>query len=485
MKIYNINMTKGMKWMLLLSTLILFSCNNFLDEDPPSGTIIEENAFENFEDVQSALIGAYRFSTYNFFVVALNAWASDEAQRSRDNGGIGTLYFNWSFNSSNAVEVEAIYVRCYRLILSVNKIFENINLVEGGSEAERNQVLAECYALRALAHFDLVRLYANSYSYSADGSHLGIPYLTASTDATSLPSQNTVKQVYDLAKADLERSKTLFADYTVGEPTFFNKVAVDALLQRIALYEEDWTTVIELGEDIINNSGLTLTTGFNYVNMFTPVENEGEFIFKVGMPAGVNATIPGISGTSNMGDIFAFGTSVNNYIPNAEFVATFDANDIRPDVYFENRPGSPTLDKDFIVKYRGVGNDGTTDIPVFRLSEVYLSMAEAYFELGQSDNARASLDAIRTARIAGYVSVGEIGNELETAIRLERKKELAYEGHRFWDLNRWGLGVERGNFCTDLATGNCTLEAGDHRFVLPFPQHEMNVNPNMVQNPGY
>jgi hypothetical protein len=99
MKIYNINMTKGMKWMLLLSTLILFSCNNFLDEDPPSGTIIEENAFENFEDVQSALIGAYRFSTYNFFVVALNAWASDEAQRSRDNGGIGTIYFNWSFNS--------------------------------------------------------------------------------------------------------------------------------------------------------------------------------------------------------------------------------------------------------------------------------------------------------------------------------------------------------------------------------------------------
>jgi hypothetical protein len=471
--------------MLILLVFVFFSCENFLDEDPPSGTIIEENAFENFEDVQSALFGAYRFSTYHWFVVAHNAWASDDVQRSRDNGGIGTLYFNWTYNSSNSAEVEAIYLRCYRLILSVNKIFDNIDKVAGGTVAERNEILAQCYALRAMAHFDLARMYSSKFTSSGDGSHLGIPYLTESADATSLPGQNTVKEVFDLAKADLNMAKSLFANYTVGNPTLFNKVAVDALLQRIALYEEDWLSVIEFGDEIINNSGLTLATGNTYINMFSPLENSGEFIFKVGMPAGVNATIPGISGTTNMGDIFAFGSSVNNYIPNATFVASFDANDIRPDVLFESRPASPTLDKEFVVKYRGVGNDGTTDIPVFRLSEMYLSMAEAYFELGQPDNARMLLDAVRAARISGYVTIGEVGNALEAAIREERKKELAYEGHRFWDLNRWGLGIDRGDFCSDFSTGNCALPANDHRFVLPFPQHEMNVNPNMVQNPGY
>ncbi|MCB0502427.1 MAG: RagB/SusD family nutrient uptake outer membrane protein [Bacteroidetes bacterium] len=476
---------KGVFSVVLFSALMFTSCNNFLDEQPPSGTIIEENSFENFADVQSALYGAYRFTTYNWFVIALNAWAGDNAQRSRDNGGIGTIYFNWTYNSSNAVEVEAIYLRAYNLVLAVNKILDNIDLVEGGTEDEKNEVKAQCYALRAMAHFDLSRLYAAKYTATGDGGHLGIPYLTESTNASSLPSQNTVKEVYNLAIQDLTTAYDLFTDYAVSNPTFISKVAVDALLQRLYLYKEDWAKVIEIGNRIIDNSGLMLASGSDYINMYTPSENPGEFIFKVGLPAGVNFSIPLISGTSNMGDIFAFGTSVNNYIPNAEFAASFDANDIRPDILFTVMNGSPTLDKDFVNKYSGTGFSGTTDQPYARLSEVYLSMAEAYFELNQPAEARAKLDAVRAARISGYVSIGENGTALRDAIRTERRKELAYEGHRFWDLSRWGLGVDRGTTCVDLATGNCTLAADDFRFVMPIPQHEMNANPNMVQNTGF
>ncbi len=470
---------------LFFSVFTLFSCSDFLDEDPPSGTIIEETAFENFADVQSALIGAYRFTTYNWFVIAHNTWAADNAQRSRDNGGIGTLYFNWAYNSSNSAEILAIYRRAYNLVLSVNKIFDNIDLVEGGTDEERNEIMAQCFALRAMAHFDLARLFAAKFGSTSDGNHLGIPYLTASTDATSVPAQNTVKEVYDLAISDLNAANDLFTNYSVNNPTFISKVAVDALLQRIYLYQKDWSKVIEIGERIITNSGLSLANGSDYADMFNTVENNGEFIYKVGQPAGVNFTIPGISGTSNMGDIFAFGTSVNNYIPNAEFAASFDLDDIRPTVLFTVMNASPTLDKDFVNKYGGTGFSGTTDQPISRLSEVYLSTAEAYFELNQEDKARIKLDAIRTARISSYTSNGENGTALRDAIREERRKELAYEGHRFWDLSRWSLGVERGQSCTDLATGNCSLLAEDFRFVLPIPQHEMNANPNMIQNIGF
>ena len=486
MKFINIKFRhQGVVTAVLLSVLMFSSCNNFLDEEPPSGTIIEENSFENFADVQSALFGAYRFTTYNWFIIALNAWSGDNAQRSRDNGGIGTIYFNWSYNSSNAIEIQAIYFRAYNLVLSVNKILDNIDLVEGGTDEERDEIKAQCYALRAMAHFDLARLYAAKYTSTSDASHLGIPYITESTTAASLPSQNTVKEVYDLAIADLNTANNLFPNYAVSNPTFISKVAVDALLQRIYLYKEDWAKVIEIGNRIIDNSGLVLTTGNDYSNMFNPNESQGEFIFKVGLPAGVNFSIPLIPGTSNMGDIFAFGTSVNNYIPNAGFAASFDANDIRPDVLFTVLNGSPTLDKDFVYKYTGTGFSGTTDQPYSRLSEVYLSMAEAYVELNQPSDARTKLDAVRAARISGYVSVGENGNVLRDAIRLERRKELAYEGHRFFDLNRWDLAVERGPSCTDLATGNCSLAAGDYRFNLPIPQHEMNANPNMIQNTGF
>lgn len=470
---------------LLLLFGMLPACDNFLDVEPPSGTIIEENVFENFSDVQAALFGAYRFSTYNWFTIAFNAWSADNVQRSRDNGGIGTQFFNWSYNSSSAIEIEIIFQRGYDCILAVNKLLENIDLVEDGTEEQRNLVKAQAYALRGMAHFDLARLYGAKYNAATASSDLAIPYLTESTNASSQPSRNTIQEVFDLAIDDLETADGLFTDYAISNTTLLSKVAVDAILQRIYLYKKDWDKVITIGERIRDNSGLALSNGQAYRNMFNTAEADGEFIFRVGLPAGVNFSIPVIPGTENMGDIFAFGTAVNNYIPNEAFKNSFAADDIRPGVLFTVLNNAPTLDKDFVSKYFGVGNSGTTDQPVVRLSEVYLSLAEAYFENNRFDDARNSLDDVRSARIAGYSSVGESGNALRDAIREERRKELAYEGHRFFDLARWNLPVERGQSCTDLATGQCSLAANNFKFVLPIPQHEMNANPNMVQNSGY
>jgi hypothetical protein len=119
-----------------------------------------------------------------------------------------------------------------------------------------------------------------------------------------------------------------------------------------------------------------------------------------------------------------------------------------------------------------------------------LNKAEAQYELGLETEALATLDELRAQRFTGFTSPGESGQALEDAIQFERRVELCFEGHRFFDLKRRGESVERSDN-GDIIDGSGTpaevqtLAAGDFRFQFPIPVAEINANPNMVQNPGY
>ena len=119
---------------------------------------------------------------------------------------------------------------------------------------------------------------------------------------------------------------------------------------------------------------------------------------------------------------------------------------------------------------------------------MYLIRAEARAEQNKitgANSAESDINALRTARITGYVDVVFADKtQAINEILLERYKELAYEGHRFFDLRRRGLPVER--LATDAPTTNAAvLPAGNFRFLLPIPQPEILANELMEQNPGY
>jgi hypothetical protein len=136
----------------------------------------------------------------------------------------------------------------------------------------------------------------------------------------------------------------------------------------------------------------------------------------------------------------------------------------------------------------GAANENVANGKVFRTGEMYLIRAEARAELNSftgANSAESDINELRAARIANYVNVTFASKQAAIdAIMLERFKELAFEGHRFWDLKRRGLPVERlpGEAPSALGT---TLPANNFRFVLPIPGLEMQTNPLMVQNPGY
>ena len=114
---------------------------------------------------------------------------------------------------------------------------------------------------------------------------------------------------------------------------------------------------------------------------------------------------------------------------------------------------------------------------------MYLVRAEAYARLGGANEilGLADLNALRTARIAGYTNVVLSGSALLQAIADERRKELAGEGHRFFDLKRTGRTISRTTNCTSF----CTLSPADREWALPIPQSEILANPAAVQNAGY
>lgn len=119
---------------------------------------------------------------------------------------------------------------------------------------------------------------------------------------------------------------------------------------------------------------------------------------------------------------------------------------------------------------------------------MYLIRAKARVELDKFtgvNSAVSDVNALRAARITGYMDVVFASKaEAIDAILLERFKELAYEGHRFWDLKRRGLPVER--LASDAPTSiAAVVAAGNFRFLLPIPQPEILANNLMEQNPGY
>jgi hypothetical protein len=133
----------------------------------------------------------------------------------------------------------------------------------------------------------------------------------------------------------------------------------------------------------------------------------------------------------------------------------------------------------------GSGTENVADVKVFRTGEMYLIRAEAKAEMNDLGGAAADLNALRAARISGYTDETFATKELMIdAILLERFRELAYEGHRFWDLKRRNRAVVRLAEDAPNATA-VTLPAGNFRFLLPIPQREIEANPQLEQNPGY
>jgi hypothetical protein len=464
---------------LLLPALILafgtFSCTDAYEVNP-GDEIIDTNAITNIEDLGRAMNGAYAGVGGQSFV-AWSSYFTDECRKPSTNRGQGVQVHTWSINDGTT-EVESYYGGLYGTINRANVVLERMDNFEVASTEEaalREQYRAELLTIRALAQFDLMRFFAPEYD---NPNALATTIVDQVIVEEQLP-RNTVGEVVNYVKGDLLTALDLFTTYGAdNDVTRVTPTAVKAILARLAIYTKDYASAITYSQEVMNEVPLA-PTPTDYIDIWSDA-SDAEIIFKLKRVQG-NGQIGRIYKDAN-GDVF-FNVSYGLF-------STFQQNDVR---FFSLIDLNTSTAQDLQVgKYIGPSsNYGLADIKLFRVAEMYLINAEAHALKANPDFAAAQL-AINTLRASRRLDPAALPdltfadqNDAIDKILLERRKELAFEGHRYFDLKRFNKGVDRLPQDVELNAFAEDLSAGDYRFTLPIPSAALFANGTLVQNPTY
>lgn len=458
---------------VLLATAVLLGagCKKQLDQQP-TDSFSDTNAFISIGDVQQGALEAYnRYGTYTN-AIYINSLLSDEAKLGLDNAGQGTLTYRLQFGSDPTTggDVTTLWNGYYSLIDQVNRVLPFVPTVTAtaAQEPRRNIIKGQLLALRAIAHFGLLQAYSKNYSPS----EIGVPLMLQS-NPLGQPARNTMGEVMTQIETDLTDAKALLPAVTptTFSDTVMNRVNIAAYQARIALYKGDFANAATFATEVITANVKPLVTGTAFAGIWTDA-NTNETLFRVRYPT---STAIGALYTTTQGQYYIE--------PSSKLVASYSATDIRKAAYIGTGPAG----NNYVNKHYTSSRGGrVVDLKAIRIAEVYLIRAEALAKQPTPNlvGAAADLNAVRAQRITGYVdeTFGTAG-ALVTAVLEERFKELAFEAHRFFDLKRNNLPLQRN--ASDASAAWQTLPAGDNRFVLPIPRTELNANKNIVQNPGY
>jgi hypothetical protein len=465
MKIFNLNI-KDSIFACVAVGMIAIGCEKKLDVQPFQ-TLSEDKALLTESDVSGTLVGAYdavsSAAAYGGDMMILNDLIGNRTNINfRGTFQALTEAYNTSMISTNSFAA-ATWSSAYNTINVANNVLENTSKVTS-SATRKNSVEGQALFLRASMYFELLKLYAKPFTDSASPStNLGVPLvLTATkapiTDADYKP-RATVKAVYDQIVADLIKAESLMPSTNTK---FATKWAAAAQLSRVYLMLGNYTEAAAAANRVIVGSGKTLTAEFRnnwftYINFGGVTPNEYVFYIKVTNQDGANSfntyygaplgAFPGSAGRRDM------------RIQNAH-LNIYEAADLRR-AFFTGTSGT--------TRYTLKHLDRFGDVPVIRLAEMYLTRAEANFRQGTTVGATPLFDVNLIRKRAGLADLTAV---TLNAILNERAAELALEGNNLFESQRLRRNIG-------------TTAWNSPKLIMPIPQREMDVNKQLVQNPGY
>ena len=445
--------------LVFVASLGMSGCSNFLKESSQD-EVIPETVY----DYSELVLNYMGFS--NIWQVLFAA--SDETQLRSD-------IFDWGDDFSYSMEVEGVftwqpdmwetggsrinssYADAYALIMGVNAVLDGIDGARGDQET-RDRVKAEALGLRGFYYFFLVNLFGEPYNYNKDA--LGVPLkLTAGLVENGM-KRNTVEEVYEQIVKDLEASSELFNQLPKTRGNYrINSTTVDIILSRVYLFMERYDDAIAAASRAIASSeGLTdytkLAEDMDFT-MYSYDHSEVEWVY-------------GDSEDVYDGIIFS---------PSSSLMECFAGKSDRREIFW--------FVNESIYK---ITNYGTTSTNTIRISEAYLNRAEAYVLSEQANKntlALADLNELRRNRIVDYEDVNITDEaQLLDEIRTERYVELCFEGHRWFDLRRYGMPAIKHDYKRygKDAWMTYTLKEKDPLYTLPIPSEAIKNNIQLEQN---
>ena len=459
---------------------LIVSCNDFLKLEPGQQISIKEQ-LSTKNGLELSLNGLYYdiedlFSSFQVIypdVQGGNITFSPVINNKEVS--ISSIIEN-SYNFSDFAEdsnYTGFYTSLYDIINQINVILVYFDTYTFLSQDERNQLQAELLAMRAFAHYQISIMYAQNYNFTSDASHLGIVYNTSPLlIGVDFPARKTMQETYTLLKNDLNTALSLFTNtqFLAGASiSLFNATTTEALYARIALQMNDWETAYNYADTIITTSGISLTS------------KEEDPVSEIILEFSVRRTTEGAVSQS-ISQWFAYESNTNyaRYIASGDLLDLYTPDDVRANMFLEQQLPTKVNGVDvnlpyyFTKKYQD--GAGTTFI---RLSEMYLIRAEANARLNKPTEALSDLNIIRErANLSALNSSSDILEE----IFLERRRELAFEGHLLFDIIRFKKNIIRNKGCL---ANVCNLNYPSNFFILPIPQSSTLLNENIQQNEGY
>ena len=460
---------------LLLSGV---SCSDYLNVSPSTEL---KDGVTDVVSAQAALNGVYdglqAQTSYGQLMVTFGDARGGDMQPTA-NGDSRTQYL-YSFNNRTPDNGPGgnFWARLYSELNRTNAIitaFEN-GIVIDGTEAERNDIAGQAYALRGFFHFDVVKLFG--VPYLRDKNAWGAIIADRVIVSGERLQRATVDETYEQVIKDLTKAISLLnSNITISTSYgYMNYWAAKSLLARVYLYKGDWEQAFTLASDVIENGPYELVSNANYLTSWGE-SYTSESIFSV-----INTTTDNIARESLSS--VSLPTEYGEIILSTAMIDLLreEEGDVRAELIGIDK----TDQEGWCKKYPGrEGSVWTNNVPVIRLSEVYLIAAEAALKKSSKDQAAADkyLNAIRQRAIADAAEV----IATEAMVITERRKELVHEGHRFFDITRQGLTVSRTGGRNYLNPGEViNVSWDDFLTVLPIPRAEINGNPDIQPNPGY
>ncbi|MGM0406831.1 MAG: RagB/SusD family nutrient uptake outer membrane protein [Bacteroidota bacterium] len=456
-------------FLIIILSLITFSSCEVLDVEP-SNLIMDEDAIVDLKSLQFAVNGAYHelqstpFAEDGIIFGDLTAdnWihvGSKKEYAEIDNNQL----------LATNIYVEGIWNSCYDEINIVNNILDKLETLDNVDEVDKNYYKGQCLFLRGLSYSVLAKYFG------------GVPLKLEPTKSTDQESLNIARaselETYNQILSDLEDAELLLSESGYNQnPSFADVYAVKALMARVYLYmsefENHWQDAADKAWEVIQSNNFSLEDSTSYGDIFDESSVSNEIIFQIDF--------------KNDDDQNAIADWTNANGSRIE-VQAWDSKEKESSIYdafesFDNRLDATVIESSgnyYSAKYSDL-TEGKDNVILFRLAEMYLIRAEALNEISYVVNGDAfdMLSAITERAGLGAINASSYptSNAFRLAVEQQRRLELAFEGHRFFDLRRTGR-------IDDIlpSTGNMD----DNNWLFPIPQSEIDTNELIEQNGNY
>lgn len=458
------------------------SCNKDFLNNSPGNVLPKETYVADTRTAQEYLTGIYALLSKDMFGVNNQVYPDLVADNMKMFPGIPTFnsLYSWQQtadeNPTSDRNMNGMSYTGYKIIMACNFLLNKMEVLKNDNTEKANNILGQAYTIRALIHYIMVNTFAQSYNFTTDAQHPGIAYVKTEDWTKANAVRQPVADVYNDIITDLNDAIKLLPE-TKTSPLVISRYTAMSLLARAYLTKGDYVSAKNLANAVISKYPLMTV---NYPDkLYTDQDTEALLQMAPNDASGVKTTFLGVYFKAPI--LFLVATR------DMAVILQENTSDKRNKWVTMSKSGSDTIWN--ITKFPSGAVPNITTLAgayyqdIIRSSELYLIASEAYAKMPNplEDSSRYYLNAIRSRANSTAALVTASGAGLLDSIYKERRKELAFEGFRMYDLLRWKKGVVRNDA---ISAGLKSLPYPSPYAIAPIPLLDVKLS-GATQNEAY